>query len=132
MLRFEESKFHTNNIDYGEQRFCFGGSILAMLTCSYIGQKVQIIFQILEVVSRHGNFRQGNVKKSSASGYYSCSQWETNALSNFNRSREQNKQGLRNNTPFFGRVAFLSAGDLRQILPVVTEGTREDEINACV
>ncbi|GFV98003.1 ATP-dependent DNA helicase [Trichonephila clavipes] len=41
-------------------------------------------------------------------------------------------QDIRGNTLLFGGATFLFAGDFRQILPVVTKGTRADEINACL
>ncbi|GFS57123.1 ATP-dependent DNA helicase [Trichonephila clavipes] len=41
-------------------------------------------------------------------------------------------QDLRVNALLFGGATFLFAGDFKQILPVVTKGTREDEINACL
>ncbi|GFU44110.1 ATP-dependent DNA helicase [Trichonephila clavipes] len=41
-------------------------------------------------------------------------------------------QDLRGNTLLFGGATFLFAEDFRQILPVVTKGTRVDEINACL
>lgn len=41
-------------------------------------------------------------------------------------------QDIRSNNLLFGGVVFLFAGDFRQILPVVTKGTRADEINACL
>ncbi|GFT04160.1 ATP-dependent DNA helicase [Trichonephila clavipes] len=41
-------------------------------------------------------------------------------------------QDLRGITLLFGGATFLFAGDFRQILPVVTKGTRAYEINACL
>ncbi|GFT62793.1 ATP-dependent DNA helicase [Trichonephila clavipes] len=41
-------------------------------------------------------------------------------------------QDLRGNTLLFGGATILFAGDFRQTLPVVTKGTRADEINACL
>ncbi|GFS55863.1 ATP-dependent DNA helicase [Trichonephila clavipes] len=41
-------------------------------------------------------------------------------------------QDLRGNTLLFGGATFLFAGDFRQTLPVVTKGTRAEEINACL
>ncbi|GFY07072.1 ATP-dependent DNA helicase [Trichonephila clavipes] len=41
-------------------------------------------------------------------------------------------QDLRGNTLLFGGATVLFPGDFRQILPVVTKGTRADEINACL
>ncbi|GFY22043.1 ATP-dependent DNA helicase [Trichonephila clavipes] len=41
-------------------------------------------------------------------------------------------QDLRGNTLLFGGATILFAGEFRQILSVVTKGTRADEINACL
>ncbi|GFX68471.1 ATP-dependent DNA helicase [Trichonephila clavipes] len=41
-------------------------------------------------------------------------------------------QDIRGNTILFSGATFLFAGDFRQILPVVTKVTREDEIHACL
>ncbi|XP_053593876.1 uncharacterized protein LOC128667531 [Microplitis demolitor] len=39
-------------------------------------------------------------------------------------------QDLRNNTKRMGGITFLFSGDFRQTLPVITRGTRADEVNA--
>ena len=41
-------------------------------------------------------------------------------------------QDLRGNTNIMGGVTFLMCGDFRQTLPVITRGTRADEIAACI
>ena len=41
-------------------------------------------------------------------------------------------QDIRGNNRLMGGVTFVMAGDFRQTLPVITRGTRADEIKACI
>ncbi|XP_036341701.1 uncharacterized protein LOC118751048 [Rhagoletis pomonella] len=41
-------------------------------------------------------------------------------------------QDIRRNDHIMGRITVLFCGDFRQTLPVITRGTRADEVNACL
>ncbi|XP_036347381.1 uncharacterized protein LOC118756745, partial [Rhagoletis pomonella] len=41
-------------------------------------------------------------------------------------------QDIRRNNHIMGRITVLFCGDFRQTLPVITRGTRADEVNACL
>ncbi|GFX57342.1 ATP-dependent DNA helicase [Trichonephila clavipes] len=60
--------------------------------------------------------------------------WEECTMTNETSIEAVNRtmQDLRGSTLLFSGATFLFAGEFRQILPVVTKGTREDEINACL
>ena len=102
----------------------------------YCTHFVHSTFKIPLKIATDDNNSVCSVSKQSSTGKLLCDcsliVWDEATMSNKTsvEALDRTMRDLRNKNSHMGGCTILFSGDFRQILPVVTRGTRADEINA--